>query len=67
MLLKSGTGFTTTANEFVALNGGTPLSVTTVVMVLLVPDCAKVGVQLITPEFVLIVGTFVPATVLVKV
>src|SRR5664280_1340272 len=62
----SGSGFTITANTFVALNGGTPLSVTIVVRVLLVPDCARSGVQMITPLVGLITGLFVPVTVLVS-
>src|SRR5665213_2873259 len=60
-LPMDGTGFTITAKLFVALKGGTPLSVT-----LVVPACASVGVQVITPVFVLMVGTFVPVTVLDK-
>ena len=63
-LLSTGTGFTITANELVALNGGTPLSVTTVVMTLLVPACDTFGVHVMTPVFGLIAGTFVPVTVL---
>src|SRR5665213_1102940 len=65
-LPMDGTGFTITAKLFVALKGGTPLSVTMVVMTLVVPACASVGVQVITPVFVLMVGTFVPVTVLDK-
>src|SRR5664280_1539490 len=66
-LPMSGSGFTTTANVLVALNGGTPLSVTIVVRVLLVPACDTSGVQVITPLVGLITGLFVPLTVLVKV
>jgi len=62
----SGNGFTITANEFVALNGGTPWSVTIVVMVLLVPDCDKSGVHVMIPLVGLITGAFVPSTVLVS-
>src|ERR1019366_8504062 len=65
-LPMSGSGLTTTANAFVALKGGTPPAVTTVVSTLLVPDCAKSGVHVITPVFVLITGWFVPPTVLVS-
>src|SRR5665213_76704 len=64
-LLMAGNGLTTTANALVALKLGVPLSVTMVVRVLLVPDCAKSGVQVMTP-LVLIVGRFVPAALLAK-
>ena len=43
------TSFTVTAKEFVALSGGWPLSVTTVVIVLVPGPCASDGVQVITP------------------
>src|ERR1022692_2454121 len=66
MPLKSGNGLTTTAKWFVALNGGTPPAVTTVVNTLLVPACVTSGVHVITPVFVLITGWLVPATLLVK-
>ena len=64
MLLMPGTGFTMTENEFVALKGGTPLSVTTVVIMLLVLACNTSGVQAMIPVLVLMVGTLVPVTVL---
>src|SRR5450759_5048210 len=44
-----GIGLTMTKNEFVALKFGVPLSVTIVVMVLLVPAWAIVGVQMMMP------------------
>src|ERR1035438_9768233 len=47
--LNAGSGLTTTAKLFVALSAGTPLAVTTVVKVLLLPDCATSGVHVITP------------------
>src|SRR5436190_1853583 len=40
-------------NEFVALSGGEPLSITTTVIVLVLGPCASVGVQVIAPEAVL--------------
>src|SRR5207248_10453870 len=46
---------TTTVKLFVVLSGGRPLSVTTVVIVLVLGPCASDGVQLITP-FVLMVA-----------
>ena len=49
MLLMPGTGFTMTENELVALKGGTPLSVTIVVMTLLVPAWDTSGVQVMMP------------------
>src|SRR5665213_1878891 len=51
-----GTGFTITVKVFVALNGGAPSSVTTVVRMLVVPACAKVGVQVMMPVFGSMVG-----------
>src|ERR1035437_5713778 len=48
-LLMDGIGLTMTKNEFVALKFGVPLSVTIVVMVLLVPAWAIVGVQMMMP------------------
>jgi len=42
-------GLTTTRKLFVALSGGIPLSVTTVVMVFVLGACACVGVHVITP------------------
>src|SRR5665213_221796 len=64
-LPRAGNGLTITEKEFVALKLGVPLSLTMVVRVLLVPDCASVGVQVMTP-LVLIVGRFVPAALLAK-
>ena len=61
-----GTGFTMTVKEFVALNGGTPLSLTTVVIRLLVPACVTSGVHVMIPVG-LMTGTFAPVTVLVNV
>jgi len=43
------TSSTTTVKLLVALRAGLPLSVTTVVMVLVVGPCASLGVQAITP------------------
>src|SRR3954454_1959584 len=43
------TSMTVTTKEFVALNGGIPLSVTTVVIVFVLGPWASVGVQVITP------------------
>ena len=40
---------TITVKLLVALNGGTPLSVTMVVIRLVLGPCASVGVQVITP------------------
>src|SRR5438477_362648 len=40
---------TYTMNEFVALNGGDPLSVTRTVMLVMLGPCASVGVQVKTP------------------
>ena len=42
-------GVTTTVNEFVALMGGVPVSVTTVVMKLVLGAWFVAGVQVITP------------------
>ena len=66
MLVMDGSGATKTVKLFVALKGGTPLSVTTVVITFVVPACASTGVHVMTPVFVLITGTFVPVTVLDK-
>ena len=41
---------TITRKLFVALSGGTPLSVTCVVIVFVLGACAGVGVHVITPE-----------------
>jgi hypothetical protein len=49
------TSVTVTVNEFVALRGGTPLSVTIVVIVFVLGPWASEGVQVITP-FVSIVA-----------
>src|ERR1039457_869247 len=51
MLLKAGTAFvvTKTAKVLVTLFAGTPLSVTLVVMKLVIPFCASVGVQVMMP------------------
>src|SRR6266436_223710 len=43
------TSVTTTVKLLVALKGGTPLSVTMVVIVFVLGPCASVGVQLMTP------------------
>ena len=43
------TSLTVTVNEFVLLNGGEPLSVTTTVIVLTLGPWASVGVQFIAP------------------
>src|SRR6266699_1878860 len=43
------TSLTITLKLLVALNGGTPLSVTMVVIVLVLGPCASLGVQRITP------------------
>src|SRR5882672_9550640 len=40
---------TITTKLFVALNGGKPLSVTTVVMVLVLPACPSAGIQVMMP------------------
>src|SRR2546421_180068 len=44
------TSVTTTLKLLVALKGGTPLSVATVVKTLVLGPCASVGVQVIVPE-----------------
>src|SRR5262249_43560093 len=44
------TSLTTTMKELVALRGGTPSSVTTTVMVLVLGPCASVGVHVIAPD-----------------
>src|SRR5207245_1938529 len=49
------TSVTVTVKLFVALNAGTPLSVTTTVIVFVLGPCASPGVQLITPLLPLIV------------
>src|SRR5689334_11577260 len=43
------TSVTTTTKLFEALNGGEPLSVTTVVMIFVLGPCASLGVHVITP------------------
>src|SRR5205807_840795 len=56
--LSTGATFTSrtvTVKLFVALNAGTPLSVTTTVIVFVLGPCASPGVQLITPLLPLIV------------
>ena len=57
------TSFTVTVNEFVALRAGVPLSVTTVVKVLVLGPCASVGVQVMMPfvEIAALVGATVNA------
>ena len=47
------TSLTTTTKLFVALNAGTPLSVTTVVNVFVLGPCASVGVHVITPALLI--------------
>src|ERR1039458_2594490 len=64
MLLNAGAELlvlTRMANVLVALFAGTPLSVTTVVRILVWPSCADVGVQVMTP-FALIVTRLVPTS-----
>src|SRR5437588_12978557 len=48
------TSFTTTVKLLVALNGGTPLSTTRVVMVLVEGPWASVGVHVMTPPLVML-------------
>jgi hypothetical protein len=61
------TSVTTTVKLFVALNGGVPLSVTRVVIVLVPGPCTSLGVHAITPELEMVAPEGAASKVYVKV